>query len=104
LRDQAPPESEPADPAEIEMPGELVPELLEAFLARLRDGMVNPTSFHRWFAPIAAMSRGDTVVYLRVPDTSFAGWIAQYYGEIVEETLAEIGLAGYRFEFVIKRE
>jgi hypothetical protein len=104
LRSHAPPDSDPADIAEIEMPGELVPELLEAFLVRLRDGMVNPTSFHKWFAPIEAMSRGDTAVYLRVPDASFAGWIAQYYGEIVEETLAEIGLTGYRFEFVIKRE
>jgi hypothetical protein len=103
LRDHAPPESEPADATEIEMPGEMVPELLEAFLARLREGMVNPTSFHRWFAPIEAMSRGDTTVYLRVPDASFAGWIAQYYGEIVEETLAEIGLIGYRFEFVINQ-
>jgi chromosomal replication initiation ATPase DnaA len=67
-------------------------------------GMVNPTTYLRWFKPIEAMSRGDTVVYFQVPDPSFAGWITANYRDIVEEALEAIGLAGYRFEFVIRRE
>ena len=50
------------------------------------------------------MSRGDTLTYLRVPNASFAGWIASNYTDIVEESLAETGLSGYLVEFVIQRE
>jgi predicted transcriptional regulator len=107
-RDHAPPESEPAatsaaTDAGVQMPGELVPELLEKFLLAVGE-RVNPTSFRTWFAPIAAMSRGDTVVYLQVPHASFAGWISGNYSDIVGEALEAIGLAGYRFEFIVQRE
>jgi chromosomal replication initiation ATPase DnaA len=84
------------------LPGELVPELLEEFLQALV-GRINDNSILTWFKPITAMSRGDTVVYFQVPHASFAGWISGNYPEIVGEALAEIGLAGYRFEFVINQ-
>jgi hypothetical protein len=121
-----PPVFAPADQQSATLPGELVPELLESFLHQLHNGgnpdsnalyeglldepeqaaqgMVNPTTFLRWFKPITAMSRGDTTVYFQVPDASFAGWITANYRDIVEEALEAIGLAGYRFEFVIRRE
>jgi hypothetical protein len=89
-----------ATPPEIDLPGESPPELLEQFLAALV-GRLNDPSITTWFKPIKAMSRGDTTVCFLVPDASFRDWITQNYDYAVEGALEAIGLAGYRFEFVV---
>ena len=94
-------EHPPRTTTPLPLPGELVPDLLTKFLAVLRNGRVNPTSFLTWFKPIEAMSRGDTKVYFQVSEAKYRDWITQYYPEIVEEALVAIGLAGYQFEFVV---
>ena len=102
LRAHAPPPSEspPAQTSSVEMPGQAVPELLEEFLQALA-GRINDNSIRTWFAPIRAMSRTDTAVCFLVPNASFRGWITLNYDYAVYEALAQLGLEGYGFEFVI---
>lgn len=82
------------------LPGELVPDLLEEFLRAIRKTM-NQDSFGHWFAGIREMSRVGKTVYLRAPSETVKECIAYNYGDLVEVALEEIGLGGFKAEFLV---
>jgi chromosomal replication initiator protein len=61
---------------------------------------VNHQSFNAWFKPISLASKDDSTLCLRVPDESYEEWIVGNYADVIEESLQELNLDGYKIRFV----
>src|SRR5215470_11971085 len=61
---------------------------------------VNHQSFNAWFKPISLASKDDSTLFLRVPDESYEEWIVGNYADVIEESLQELNLDGYKIRFV----
>lgn len=85
-----------------DLPGERDDELLARFLGSVRS-RINPDSFAAWFKPITLLSREGNSVLLAVPDRRHRDWISGNYFDVIEEVLAELGLAGCVVEFIFPR-
>ena len=61
---------------------------------------VNHQSFNAWFRPISLASKDDSTLFLKVPDESYKEWIVGNYADVIEESLQELNLDGYKISFV----
>lgn len=76
---------------------ELLSSVLTAISKRL-----NHESFDTWFKPISRASKDSTTLYLTVPNEVFRDWIGTNYFDVIEESLEELHLAGYKVEFLLE--
>jgi chromosomal replication initiator protein len=65
---------------------------------------VNHQSFNTWFRPISMATRDDSTIYLQVPSEMFRDWITSNYFDILEESLLELSLDGFKVTFVIEEK
>jgi chromosomal replication initiator protein len=65
---------------------------------------VNHQSFNTWFRPISMATRDDSTIYLQVPSEMFRDWITSNYFDILEESLLELSLDGYKVSFLIEEK
>jgi chromosomal replication initiator protein len=79
------------------MQADFLSSLLNAISKRL-----NHQSFSTWFKPISFAVKDEATVYLRVPNDIFRDWITNNYSDIVNESLRDLGLAGYRLNFLVE--
>ncbi len=78
-------------------------DLLSSILTAISK-RVNHQSFNTWFSPISFATKDDSTVYLRVPDEIFRDWITNNYFDVLEESLQELELEGYKVSFLIEKE
>ncbi|HXG68871.1 MAG TPA: chromosomal replication initiator protein DnaA [Blastocatellia bacterium] len=63
---------------------------------------VNYQSFNTWFRPISQASKDDSTITLRVPDETFRDWISNNYFDVLEESLEELSLNGYKINLQVE--
>ena len=59
-------------------------------------------NFDIWFKP-TALQRQDQdskTLFVRVPNTHFKYWLAENYSEVIQASLSELNLNGFRVSFV----
>ncbi|HWP45003.1 MAG TPA: chromosomal replication initiator protein DnaA [Blastocatellia bacterium] len=78
-------------------------DLLSSILTAISK-RVNHQSFNTWFRPISFATKDDSTVYLKVPDEIFKDWITNNYFDVLEESLQELDLDGYKVNFLIEEE
>jgi chromosomal replication initiator protein len=65
---------------------------------------VNHQSFNTWFRPISYATKDESTVYLRVPNDVFRDWITSNYFDVLEESLQELNLDGYKVSFTVEEK
>lgn len=71
-------------------------------LAHLRTRL-NGETFNTWFRPIKFDSVDDARATVNLRAGQFTkDWICQYYTELLEQTLGEIGLSNYKIEWAVE--
>ena len=78
-------------------------DLLSSILAAISK-RVNHQSFNTWFKPISMASRDNGDIYLRVPSEVYRDWIKNHYFDVIEESLEELQLHGYRISFLVEEK
>jgi chromosomal replication initiator protein len=78
-------------------------DLLSSILTAISK-RVNHQSFNTWFRPISFATKDDSTIYLKVPDEIFKDWITNNYFDVLEESLQELNLEGYKVSFLIEEE
>ncbi len=78
-------------------------DLLSSILAAVSK-RINHQSFNTWFKPISFATRDDSTIYLKVPNEIFRDWITSNYFDILEESLQELNLEGYKLNFLIEEQ
>ncbi len=78
-------------------------ELLSAILSAISK-RVNHQSFNTWFKPISFATKDETTVYLKVPNEIFRDWISSNYFDVLEESLEELKLEGYKVNFLVEEK
>src|SRR5215216_4561721 len=78
-------------------------DLLSSILSAISK-RVNHQSFNTWFKPISFATRDDSTIYLKVPNEIFRDWITSNYFDILEESLQELNLEGYKLNFLIEEQ
>jgi chromosomal replication initiator protein len=63
---------------------------------------LNRESFETWFKPMSRASKDSSTLYLTVPNEVFRDWIVTNYFDVIEESLEELLLSGYRVEFLLE--
>lgn len=93
-------ESRSAPPSEpvVIMPGESDPDLLAQFKFCFSEKL-NPSSAAQWIDPLDQLTRTERVIYIRVPDKTFADWIIGNYLEELDEVKHELGIEDFMIEF-----
>jgi chromosomal replication initiator protein len=76
-------------------------DLLSSILTAISK-RVNHQSFNTWFKPISFATKDDSTVYLKVPDEIFKDWITNNYFDVLEESLQELDLSGYKVSFLVE--
>jgi chromosomal replication initiator protein len=75
-------------------------DLLSSMLSAISK-RVNYQSFNTWFKPITFVEKDETTFYLKVPNEMFRDWIVNNYYDVIEESLQELDLEGYRLSFLL---
>jgi chromosomal replication initiator protein len=78
-------------------------DLLSSILSAISK-RVNHQSFNTWFKPISFATRDDSTIYLKVPNEIFRDWITSNYFDVIEESLEELNLEGYRLRFMVEEQ
>src|SRR6185436_9520159 len=78
-------------------------DLLSSILAAISK-RINHQSFNTWFKPISFATRDDSTIYLKVPNEIFRDWITSNYFDILEESLQELNLEGYKLNFLVEEQ
>ncbi|MBI3651626.1 MAG: chromosomal replication initiator protein DnaA [Acidobacteria bacterium] len=65
---------------------------------------VNYQSFNMWFKPISSITKDEDNIYLKVPSEVFKDWINNNYMDIIEESLQELEMEGYRINYQIEEK
>ncbi|MCI0485060.1 MAG: chromosomal replication initiator protein DnaA [Blastocatellia bacterium] len=78
-------------------------DLLSSILSAISK-RVNHQSFNTWFKPISFATKDNSTVYLRVPNEIFRDWISSNYFDVIEESLQELNLEGFKVNFLIEEE
>ena len=76
---------------------DLLSSVLTAISRRL-----NHESFDTWFKPISKASKDSSTLYLTVPNEVFRDWISGNYFDVIEESLEELHLSGYKVDFLLE--
>ncbi|MEK6301179.1 MAG: chromosomal replication initiator protein DnaA [Acidobacteriota bacterium] len=76
---------------------DLLSSVLTAISKRL-----NHESFDTWFKPISRASKDSSTLYLTVPNEVFRDWIGTNYFDVIEESLEELHLTGYKVDFLLE--
>ena len=63
---------------------------------------LNHESFDTWFKPISRASKDSSTLCLTVPNEVFRDWISSNYFDVIEESLEELHLSGYKVHFVLE--
>jgi chromosomal replication initiator protein len=78
-------------------------DLLSSILSAISK-RVNHQSFNTWFKPISFATRDDSTIYLKVPNEIFRDWITSNYFDVIEESLEELNLEGYKLRFLVEEQ
>ena len=78
-------------------------DLLSSILSAISK-RVNHQSFNTWFKPISFATRDDSTIYLKVPNEIFRDWITSNYFDVIEESLEELNLEGYKLRFMVEEQ
>ena len=78
-------------------------DLLSSILAAVSK-RINHQSFNTWFKPISFATRDDSTIYLKVPNEIFRDWITSNYFDILEESLQELNMEGYKLNFLVEEQ
>src|ERR1044072_9304773 len=78
-------------------------DLLSSILAAVSK-RINNQSFNTWFKPISFATRDDSTIYLQVPNEIFRDWITSNYFDILEESLQELNMEGYKLNFLVEEQ
>ena len=78
-------------------------DLLSSILSAISK-RVNHQSFNTWFKPISFATRDDSTIYLKVPNEIFRDWITSNYFDVMEESLEELNLEGYKLRFLVEEQ
>src|ERR1044072_400636 len=78
-------------------------DLLSSILSAISK-RVNHQSFNTWFKPISFATRDDSTIYLKVPNEMFRDWITSNYFDVMEESLEELNLEGYKLRFLVEEQ
>jgi chromosomal replication initiator protein len=78
-------------------------DLLSSILSAISK-RVNHQSFNTWFKPISFATRDDSTIYLKVPNEIFRDWITSNYFDVIEESLEELNLDGYKLRFLVEEQ
>ena len=62
---------------------------------------LNRHSFDTWFKPVSRATRDSSTLYLTVPNEIFRDWISTNYFDVIEESLEELHMAGFKVEFLL---
>lgn len=62
---------------------------------------LNRESFDTWFKPTLRATKDSSTLYLTVPNEIFRDWITTNYFDVIEESLEELHLGGYKVEFLL---
>jgi chromosomal replication initiator protein len=62
---------------------------------------LNHHSFDTWFKPVSRATRDSSTLYLTVPNEIFRDWISTNYFDVIEESLEELHMAGFKVEFLL---
>jgi chromosomal replication initiator protein len=81
------------------MQGDLLSSILSAVSKR-----VNHHSFNTWFKPISLATKDSSTIYLCVPNEIIRDWISNNYFDVLEESLEELNLSGYKISFLIEEK
>lgn len=76
---------------------DLLSSVLRAISKRL-----NHESFDTWFKPVLRASKDSSTLFLTVPNEIFRDWISTNYFDVIEESLEELHLVGYKVEFLLE--
>ena len=76
-------------------------DLLSPLLAAISKRL-NQESFDTWFQPISRVSKDASTLYITVPNEVFRDWISTNYFDVLEESLEELNLTGYKIEFPLE--
>jgi chromosomal replication initiator protein len=76
-------------------------DLLSLLLAAISKRL-NQESFDNWFQPISRVSKDSSTLYITVPNEVFRDWISTNYFDVLEESLEELGLTGYKIDFPLE--
>jgi chromosomal replication initiator protein len=79
------------------MQGDLLSSILSAVSKR-----VNHHSFNTWFKPISLATKDTSTIYLRVPNEIVRDWISSNYFDVLEESLEELNLSGYKISLLVE--
>src|SRR5215813_8158287 len=77
------------------------PDLLSSILSAISK-RVNQHSFNTWFKPVSRAAIEDRTLFLSVPNQMFRDWISSNYFDIIEESLEELDLGGYKVTLLIE--
>jgi len=77
------------------------PDLLSSILSAISK-RVNLHSFNTWFKPVSRAAIEDRTLFLSVPNQMFRDWISSNYFDIIEESLEELDLTGYKISLLIE--
>src|SRR5215469_5543883 len=77
------------------------PDLLSSILSAISK-RVNLHSFNTWFKPVSRAAIEDRTLFLSVPNQMFRDWISGNYLDIIEESLEELDLTGYKISLLIE--
>ena len=78
-------------------------DLLSSVLSAISK-RVNYQSFNTWFRPITFVEKDETTFYVKVPNEMFRDWIVNNYYDVIEESLQELDMEGYRLSFVLEEK
>ena len=78
-------------------------DLLSSVLSAISK-RVNYQSFNTWFRPITFVEKDETTFYVKVPNEMFRDWIVNNYYDVIEESLQELNMEGYRLSFVLEEK
>jgi len=78
-------------------------DLLSSILSAISK-RVNHQSFNTWFKPISFARTDDSTIYLKVPNEIFRDWITNNYFDVLEESLQELELYGFKINFMVEEQ
>lgn len=62
---------------------------------------VSRQNFDMWFRPTALLSQGERDLCVQVPNSHFQCWLAENYGDLIDQALKEVGLGGFNVKFSV---
>lgn len=78
-------------------------DLLSSILSAISK-RVNHQSFNTWFKPISFARTDASTIYLKVPNEIFRDWITNNYFDVLEESLQELELHGFKISFMVEEQ